>query len=525
MKIFDVLMRRFSIRLRMNAAIAVVLGMFASIATVGLLGGAHLGHLNTEFMTHSFKEVSTVAALRHVAGTVRLHEKNMVIDYEDGVAVLKHREAWAAAMKELQARLAALLEGEEDEDNVHARAAMESLKAYAEATGKVLEQIQNGAYDNARAADRMLARAKEHIHKTEAAIDKIAAIVDNEAVETQKDFEGSMRNTLILFAAVMAAAIVVLVPLTLANSRSIVAPINSARQAALAIADGRLDETIRAEGRDETAELLRALHTMQQSLVNTVGTVRDASLSINNASAEVASGNADLSMRTEQAASQLQQTSSSMSQLTGTVRQSADAAQQANQLAATAAAVAERGGSVVGEVITTMDRINTSSRKIADIIATIDGIAFQTNILALNAAVEAARAGEAGRGFAVVAGEVRSLAGRSAEAAREIKSLIGASVENVESGSRLVADAGQTMTEIVESVRRVSSIIGEISVTANEQSGGIAQVNQAVGQLDQVTQQNAALVEQSAAAAESLKEQASRLAEAVSAFRLSAAAA
>jgi len=267
-------------------------------------------------------------------------------------------------------------------------------------------------------------------------------------------------------------------------------------------------------------DLPRAMGAMARQLNLSLATVRESSESIRLASAEIATGNQDLSLRTEQTASNLQRASSSTEQLNTTVRHSAESARQAFQLAANASSVAARGGTVVGQVVSTMEEINVSARKIADIIGVIDGIAFQTNILALNAAVEAARAGEQGRGFAVVASEVRSLAGRSAEAAKEIKTLIGASVEKVDSGSRLVADAGQTMTEIVGSVQRVSDMIGEISAASNVQSEGIGNVNTAVMELDQMTQQNAALVEQSAAAADSLREQALRLAQVVSAFRL-----
>jgi len=303
-------------------------------------------------------------------------------------------------------------------------------------------------------------------------------------------------------------------------SRSVVGPVVMAQQAAQRIADGDLTGEIRPTTQDESGELIQALGQMQQSLVRIVGEIRSSSESIQVASTEVASGNQDLSQRTEQTASNLQQAASSLDQLTGTVRQSADAAAQANQLAHSASDTARRGGEVVAQVVSTMEDINTSSKKIADIIGVIDGIAFQTNILALNAAVEAARAGEQGRGFAVVAGEVRHLAQRSADAAREIKALIGVSVDRVEDGARLVRDAGQTMGDIVVAVRRVSDIIAEITTAASEQSSGIALVNDSVSQLDQMTQQNAALVEQSAAAAESMRGQARHLSEAVGTFRL-----
>ncbi len=273
---------------------------------------------------------------------------------------------------------------------------------------------------------------------------------------------------------------------------------------------------------DVNAPLARELKAVLGRTASAVQTVREAVQGIQTASSEIASGNQDLSQRTEQTASSLQQTASSMEELTATVRQSADAARQANQLAGSAAEVAQRGGSVVQQVVGTMDDISASSKKIADIIGVIDGIAFQTNILALNAAVEAARAGEQGRGFAVVAGEVRNLAQRSAQAAKEIKELINTSVDKVQGGSELVQQAGATMQEIVQSVQRVSDIIGEISSAATEQSEGIAQVNTAVNQLDQMTQQNAALVEQSAAAATSLRDQADRMAQAVAVFRTGA---
>ena len=335
------------------------------------------------------------------------------------------------------------------------------------------------------------------------------AAVESETSRLRWLLAGSVLASFLLAAVAMRALV-----------RGISVPLQQAITIARRVADGDLGSRIEVHHGNELGDLLRSLKHMNENLVAIVGSVRDSSDSIAIGAGQIATGNADLSHRTEQQAGSLQQTASSMEQMTATVRANADAALAAEKLAKSASEVAVRGGATVGTVVSTMDEINASSKKIADIIGTIDGIAFQTNILALNAAVEAARAGEHGRGFAVVAGEVRSLAQRSAQAAREIKTLIAASVERVEVGSRQVGEAGRTMEDIVGQVRRVSDLIAEISAATTEQSGGLGQVGDAVSQLDRVTQQNAALVEESAAAAESLKQQAARLVGAVSAFKV-----
>ena len=302
-------------------------------------------------------------------------------------------------------------------------------------------------------------------------------------------------------------------------SRSITRPLNYAVSVAQSVASGDLGTVIVVNAKDETGQLLQALRNMNGQLLEIVGRVKAGTETIATASSEIAAGNLDLSSRTEQQASSLEETASSMEELTSTVKQNADNARQANSLANQASDVARKGGAVVSQVVGTMTAINDSSRKIVDIISVIDGIAFQTNILALNAAVEAARAGEQGRGFAVVAAEVRSLAQRSAAAAKEIKTLIGDSVEKVETGARLVNEAGTTMDEIVDSIKRVTDIMGEITAASQEQNAGIEQINMAITEMDNVTQQNAALVEQAAAAAESLQDQAAALSQVVAVFK------
>jgi methyl-accepting chemotaxis protein len=359
------------------------------------------------------------------------------------------------------------------------------------------------------------------------AIGKYLAALDNfvSVQERQRDASIAASDAARSRTATVALAIVLLVfavgvLLTLALVRSITRPLEEAVDVARAITNGDLTQQIDSARKDEFGQLLQALSQMVGKLRGLVSEVRSGVESVSTASNEIANGNQDLSSRTEQTAANLQQTAASMEQLTSTVTQSADTARQANQLAATAAQAATRGGEVVGLVVNSMQNISEASRKIGDIIGTIDGIAFQTNILALNAAVEAARAGEQGRGFAVVAAEVRSLAGRSAEAAKEIKALIGASGQTVDTGTQQVAQAGESMAEIVNSVRRVSDLIGEISASSIEQRDGIGQVNQAVTNLDQMTQQNAALVEESAAAAAGLRDQAQRLSQVVSVFNV-----
>jgi methyl-accepting chemotaxis protein len=335
--------------------------------------------------------------------------------------------------------------------------------------------------------------------------------------------KSDLRTTQLMLLAVVLVMVALIALAGWIVLKAITEPLHEAVHVAKKIAAGDLTSTVQPDGTDETAELLTALKEMNESLMRIVTDVRIATDTIATASGQIASGNMDLSSRTEEQASSLEETASSMEELTSTVKQNADNARQANQLAVSASEVAVKGGSVVSEVVDTMGSINNSSKKIVDIIGVIDGIAFQTNILALNAAVEAARAGEQGRGFAVVATEVRNLAQRSAAAAKEIKSLISDSVDKVDAGAKLVDQAGATMQEIVDSIRRVTDIMAEITAASQEQTAGIEQVNVAITQMDDTTQQNAALVEEAAAAAQSMQNQANNLSMAVSVFKLNSA--
>jgi methyl-accepting chemotaxis protein len=357
--------------------------------------------------------------------------------------------------------------------------------------------------------------------KAVAEIDKLVQMQQEQARQVLKDSVDADQQLMMILVSITILAVAIGAAQSWFITRSITRPLNEAVAVAGRVADGDLTSEIPETHKDEIGQLFDALRQMNGSLGQIIGNVRTGTETMSVVSREIASGNADLSARTESQASSLEETASSMEELTSTVRQNAENARQANQLVISASDVAVRGGKVVGDVVDTMSSIKDSSRKIVDIISVIDGIAFQTNILALNAAVEAARAGEQGRGFAVVASEVRNLAQRSAAAAKEIKTLIGDSVDKVDTGSKLVTEAGATMEEIVTSVKRVTDIMAEILMASQEQSAGIEQVNQAIGQMDQVTQQNAALVEEAASAAALMQEQAAKLQDSVGVFKLS----
>jgi methyl-accepting chemotaxis protein len=391
-------------------------------------------------------------------------------------------------------------------------------KRYVASRDAIVALKKEGRLEEANTVlmERFQPDGKAYLAALEALLDLQRKAIDGEAARIDELFQGNRRFMIVSGAAVLALGAFCSWWL----ARGIVVPLNRAVEIACSVAGNDLRSEIVVTSNDETGRLLGALKTMNDGLARIVGQVRSGTEHMTSASGQIAAGNMDLSARTEQQAGALEETASSMEELTSTVRQNADNARQANQLAASASEVAVRGGAVVGEVVQTMESIHASARKIVDIIAVIDGIAFQTNILALNAAVEAARAGEQGRGFAVVAGEVRNLAQRSAAAAREIKVLIGDSVGKVDAGNRLAEQAGQTMAEVVQSIHRVTGIMGGITTASMEQSAGIEQMNQAIADMDGVTQQNAALVEEAAAAAASMRQQAEALAAVVAVFKV-----
>ncbi len=511
---------RLNIGPRLGVAFASIVLIALIVVAVGISRMASMNDATALIDSELVPKLRTLSSASNESNRVARQLRNALIFDEPAAAnaaiddALAARAKGAASLKELAPKL-------RTEKGRALYAELEaSLARYASAMDDFVGLVKKGERGQARTMlNGQLAPAlKEFEQAFERLYDFQVDLVGDEAKNVEHAFVGA-KWLMIALAAAMAAGSALLAWLI---TRSITVPMQRAVQVAEAVAGGDLGSRIEVSSRDEAGRLLGALRTMNENLARLVSEVRTSAESIATGSSQVATGSADLSQRTEEQAANVQQTAASMEQLGTTVTNNAETARTAAQLAQSASGVATQGGQVVGQVVATMDEISASSRRIADIIGVIDGIAFQTNILALNAAVEAARAGEQGRGFAVVAGEVRTLAQRSAEAAREIKGLIGASVEKVASGSGQVATAGRTMSEIVAQVQRVSDLIAEISAASTEQTQGIGQVGDAVSQMDQVTQQNAALVEESAAAADSLRQQAQRLVQAVSAFRLAA---
>jgi methyl-accepting chemotaxis protein len=513
---------RLGLAQRLYAAFALLV-----LLTVGLGAGALWGLLRVDASAQQLSGkwmagVSDLAQARALLVEVReLEIKHSRTDDKS------YHAEYEAKIKESAGQAATLLAGYAQRasaagsERAQVASLDKALKAYSEKRDRVVALGREGS--QADAADISDGASGMNFDEVMAALAALAAFNQEGGKAAAAGAESLLGAAKAGIALVMGFAVLAGGTLAVAITRGVTRQLGgepaAAAAVARAVAEGDLSTPIALRPGDERS-LMAWLHRMQDQLGRTVAQVRGGAEQVATASTQIAQGNHDLSGRTEQQASALQQTAATMEELGTTVRHNAENARQAAQLAHGASDVAARGGQIVGDVVQTMRGINDSSRKIADIIGTIDGIAFQTNILALNAAVEAARAGEQGRGFAVVAGEVRSLAQRSAEAAKEIKTLINASVERVEQGSALVDRAGQTMDEIVQAIQRVTDIVGEISTASGEQSNGVAQVGQAVADMDRATQQNAALVEESAAAAESLRQQAQQLVQAVAVFRL-----
>ncbi|PIL38170.1 methyl-accepting chemotaxis protein [Massilia psychrophila] len=516
-------MKNMNIGTRLAIGFAVVLSLLVALTAIAVWRMQSASAMTNELVDVKVRNERLIGEWQQVieVNAARTTAAWLATDAADEKAIEAQMKASSARATQIQDQLVQVLQ--EPLAKSQLAEVLTHRAAYVAARTKVFKDKAAGELASARQIYSQDMSGKREVYL--AALAKLSVgqrkVLDdtNEQISSKYD---SGRNLLI---ALGALAILIGAGFALAITRSITGPIRAAVRVAETVSAGDLTSDIVAGSRDETGQLMTALKTMNDNLVDIVGQVRSGTDTISAASSEIADGNMDLSLRTEEQASSLEETASSMEELTSTVKFNAENARQANQLAISASQVASKGGAVVSEVVATMGSINESSRKIVDIISVIDGIAFQTNILALNAAVEAARAGEQGRGFAVVASEVRNLAQRSAAAAKEIKTLIGDSVDKVEAGSRLVDEAGKTMAEVVASIARVTSIMNDITTASDEQRDGIEQVNRAITQMDTVTQQNAALVEQAAAAAASMQAQSARLSEVVGVFTLNRLAA
>ncbi len=510
---------RLRIATKLWVFIAVIMVLLVGIAGIGLVRSAGILAQGRAQQLVAYQMVQTTTRWSGLTESNAVRNHAIIVSSDPAVttAFKDAVDATTKEISEMQKQLDALPLTEQD------RAQMQKIAELRKSVIALREKARSVKADGKQDEAMQILNAQylPAMASYVAAQKELVAMQERRVVDVQAETESRRQANSVGILIGLLVVVVLIVAGTMWLVRSIRDPLDQANELAERIAQGDLSPNYTTRREDEFGRLLRSLATMNESLGRMVSEVRVSTDNIATASAEIASGNNDLAQRTEQTSSNLQSTASSMDALTATVQHSAENSRQASGLAASASSVAQRGGAVVTQVVSTMQEIDASSKKIADIIGVIDGIAFQTNILALNAAVEAARAGEQGRGFAVVASEVRSLAQRSASAAKEIKGLIDTSVAKVESGTRLVTDAGATMEEIVQSVRRVADVINEITSAAGAQSSGIAGINEAIGNLDQMTQQNAALVEQSAAAAESLREQADRMKSAVAVFRVS----
>ena len=508
---------QYKIGTRLGIGFAVVLGLLVAVLLVGLYSMAQLSARTHDIVADKNVKMAAANTMSDNVRNITLAITSVVVAPTEALVqaelakIGEARKKYGAAKETLQKKIST------DKETALMAELDAALKSGAPLNNKVIELRNAGQTEEAIAF--LTQQAAPSLKIVLGALDSLVAYEAEQAAQAATDAETLSANARAYMIILGSVAVLLGAFVAWIITRSITHPINAAVSVAETVASGDLSSHIVVNSSDETGRLLGALKAMNTSLLGVVAQVRHGTDAISTASSEIAAGNLDLSSRTEEQASSLEETASAMEELTSTVKQNADNARQANQLAKSASEVAVRGGSIVSQVVDTMGTINESSKKIVDIIGVIDGIAFQTNILALNAAVEAARAGEQGRGFAVVATEVRNLAHRSASAAKEIKELIAASVANVDTGSRLVNEAGQTMGDIVDSIVRVTDIMGEITSATHEQTIGIEQINMAIAQMDEVTQQNAALVEEAAAASQSMQEQAGELAHVVGFFK------